>query len=111
MKEDEVLLFCSKKGIICIEKDEIVYCKAAGRYAFLKTRRKMTKISENLKSILGKLDKKRFVRIHHSMLVNLSFIKEFSSKSNMVIMKNGKIFSISVRKKKLFLKAVDTYYK
>ena len=101
----------SNRGVIYIEKDEIIYCKAAGRYAFLKTKGKMTKISENLKSIEEKLDKKRFVRIHHSMLVNLSFIKEFSSKSNMVIMKNGKIFSISVRKKKLFLRAVNTYYK
>jgi two-component system, LytTR family, response regulator len=105
------ICFRSKKGISFINEKEIVFCEASGRYTFLKTRRKMTIISENLKSVEEKLNKRIFVRIHHSTIVNLDFIKEYQSKSNELILNNGKKLFISVRKKKLFLKRVNSYYK
>ncbi len=103
MKE-EVFCIRLKKGIGLIEKDKIIYCKAAGRYTFLITQEKKMKIACNIKNIEQRLCKKKFLRIHRSHIVNQGFIKEYLSETNEIILTNGDKFSISLRKKNIFLK-------
>lgn len=101
----------SKRGNIYISTEDIIYCKAARRYTFIKTRRKMTKIASNIKSIENRLCKTKFVRIHRSHIVNLDFIKEYLPKTNEVVLTNDDKFSTSMRKRRLIQKIINTFNK
>lgn len=105
------ICFRSKKGLGLIEKDKIIYCKAAGRYTFFNTQEKKMRIASNIKSIENRLCKKKFLRIHRSYIVNLDFIKEYLSETNEIILNNDEKLSISMRKRSLFLKTIYARYK
>ncbi|MGZ3923979.1 MAG: LytR/AlgR family response regulator transcription factor, partial [Flavisolibacter sp.] len=50
----------------------------------------------------------RFFRIHHSILINLSKVKEFQrSDGGFVVMEDDKKLEVSQRKRKEFLEAIN----
>jgi two-component system LytT family response regulator len=92
-------------GIIFIEVDDIVSLQADSNYTIihLNTMQKMV-ISKTLKDFEELLDASQFARIHKSYIVNLRYIKEYSSiDGGIVKMTDGNQWSISRRQLDMFL--------
>lgn len=85
--------------------DEIISLQADSNYTIihLKDMQKLV-ISKTLKDFEELLDKNQFVRIHKSYIVNLNYIKEYSTiDGGMVKMTDGNQWSISRRQLGVFL--------
>ena len=84
-----------------VKIEDITWCVAEGSY----TRFKLLDgqeimVSKNLKSYEDILSDQDFVRIHNSYLVNINHIKRFErNEGGVVIMENGGVLPVSVRKK------------
>ena len=104
-------------GINFIDLDEIVSLQADSNYTIvhLKNMQKMV-ISKTLKDFEELLDAGQFARIHKSYIVNLKYVKEYSTTDGgMVKMTDGNQWSISRRQLDMFLdkikKASLTFHK
>ena len=92
------LVIKSTGKITFVEVDEIEWISAEGSYVGLNTRGKSHLMRGTLKKLEATLDPKKFVRIHRSTIVNLSFIKELKSHFHgefVVILKNGERLKLS----------------
>lgn len=92
-------------SISFIEVDDIVSLQADSNYTIIHMRdmQKLV-ISKTLKDFEELLDGQQFVRIHKSYIVNLRYIKEYSTTDGgMVKMADGNQWSISRRQLDLFL--------
>jgi two-component system LytT family response regulator len=88
-----------------IDLDEIISLQADSNYTIihLKDMQKLV-ISKTLKDFEDLLDENQFARIHKSYIVNLSYIKEYSTIDGGVVkMSDGNQWSISRRQLDLFL--------
>ncbi len=97
-------------GISFIEVDNIVSLQADSNYTIIhmNTMQKMV-ISKTLKDFEELLDRTEFVRIHKSYIVNLRYIKEYSTTDGgMVKMTDGNQWSISRRQLDTFLEKMKT---
>lgn len=92
-------------SISFIEVDDIVSLQADSNYTIIhmKDMHKMV-ISKTLKDFEDLLDENQFARIHKSYIVNLKYIKEYSTiDGGIVKMSDGNQWSISRRQLELFL--------
>jgi two-component system, LytTR family, response regulator len=92
-------------SISFIEVDDIVSLQADSNYTIIhmKDMQKLV-ISKTLKDFEELLDEHQFVRIHKSYIVNLRYIKEYSTIDGGVVkMTDGNQWSISRRQLELFL--------
>jgi len=62
--------------IILIDVPDVVYFESRDKYTYLHTSDREYAINETLADLEGKLDGSAFVRIHRSLIVNVSFIRE-----------------------------------
>lgn len=95
------ILINSLDSTVIVESGEIIRCEADGGYTsvYLSNGKKVFS-SRNLKYFEERLDKNKFLRIHHAHLINSDFILEVSRHGNDgVILKNQDKIPISVRKK------------
>jgi len=90
--------------------NQIVYCEADGGYtSFCLDQGRQLLSSKNLgeyEKILPKANTSYqhcFFRVHHSFLINLSYIKKYNSKENYIQMKDESNISIAHRRKSNFL--------
>lgn len=93
-----------------IDLDEMVSLQADSNYTIIHLRdmQKMV-ISKTLKDFEELLDENLFVRIHKSHIVNLDYIKEYSTMDGGVVkMADGNQWSISRRQLDLFLEKMKT---
>jgi two-component system LytT family response regulator len=92
-------------GISFIEVNDIVSLQADSNYTIIHKRdMQKTVISKTLKDFEDLLDPSRFARIHKSYIVNLEYIKEYSSTDGgLVKMVDGNQWSISRRQLDQFL--------
>ncbi len=70
------LVVKSNGRVFFLKADEIDWIEAAGNYVKLHTGRDAHMIRETMNGIEGKLDPKKFIRIHRSTVVNIDRIKE-----------------------------------
>ncbi len=92
-------------SISFIEVDDMVSLQADSNYTIIhmKDMQKLV-ISKTLKDFEDLLDENRFVRIHKSYIVNLKYIREYSTiDGGIVKMTDGNQWSISRRQLELFL--------
>ncbi|MDR3697051.1 LytTR family DNA-binding domain-containing protein [Mucilaginibacter sp.] len=92
-------------SISFIEVDDIVSLQADSNYTIIhmKDMHKLV-ISKTLKDFEGLLDENQFARIHKSYIVNLKYIKEYSTiDGGIVKMSDGNQWSISRRQLDMFL--------
>lgn len=85
--------------------NDIMYLQAEGGYTFLytKARRKIL-ISKSLKEFEETLPANLFCRIHHSVIINIKYVKKyFKGRGGYVQMEDGISLEISARKKNDFL--------
>ncbi len=78
----------TKKELIFIDFDEIIYIEKFQNKAIINTKTRKIEISESLASLNNRLDNKIFVRSHKSYIVNINFIKK-------IVPWGGKTYRIS----------------
>lgn len=92
-------------GINFIEVDDMVSLQADSNYTIIhmKDMQKLV-ISKTLKDFEDLLDESQFVRIHKSYIVNLTYIKEYTTTDGGIVrMADGNQWSISRRQLEYFL--------
>jgi len=97
-------------SISFIEVDDIVSLQADSNYTIIhmKDMHKMV-ISKTLKDFEELLDENQFARIHKSYIVNLKYIKEYSTVDGGIVkMSDGNQWSISRRQLDMFLEKMKT---
>lgn len=93
----KIVINQGKKNKIVFVKD-IELISSATPYIYIHINDKKYIHSETLKSMLQQLDKKQFIRIHKSSIVNLEKVKSFTSRLNGdydLLLKNGKVTRLS----------------
>ncbi len=93
-----------KLGSETIQSDSVYMVEAKGSYAklfFVDGKEKV--LSKNLKTIEEALPNDVFYRVHRSVIVNASSVKEIDKKNRKITFKNGMETEISERRLSLFL--------
>ncbi|HUS01781.1 MAG TPA: LytTR family DNA-binding domain-containing protein [Chitinophagaceae bacterium] len=94
-----------REGYEFIDVSSIIYCQAEGAYTkiFIKDKKAML-ISRTLGDVEELLPPEMFQRIHHSSLINVTFISQFMrSDGGYVVLKNGEKLSVSKAKKEMLM--------
>ena len=94
-----------REGYEFVDVASIIYCHAEGAYTkvFIENKKQML-ISRTLGDVEELLPPELFHRIHHSSLVNLSFISQFlRTDGGYVVLKNGEKLSVSKAKKEMLM--------
>lgn len=95
---DKHLFVRISEKIFPVDTDEIIWIEAAGDYSSLHTIKKEYLCSQGIGSLEKRLDPGKFVRIHRSSIVALSFIDHIVSDGDggyFARLKNGKRIKVS----------------
>lgn len=95
-------------GINFIDTSEIHFLKAQGKYTEIHTSQGNYLSSKNLKQFEQILTQGTFMRIHHSFVVNLEYIKKYKREDNSLILKNNIELPVSKPRKELLTKRIIT---
>lgn len=88
-KNDRILLFSI---------EDIMWIEAQGNYALLHLTTENNLVREKMDVLESKLEASKFIRIHRSTIVNISFIREFEDWGKgeyKIVMTTGKTFNVS----------------
>ncbi|WP_235324619.1 LytR/AlgR family response regulator transcription factor [Pedobacter lusitanus] len=99
------------QGYTLIDINEIIHIEADSNYSIfhLDNREKIT-VSKVLKDYEEILPEDQFIRIHKSSIVNLNYLKEYSSRNGLeVLLKNGEKIAVSRRRASIFAEKVKQY--
>jgi len=98
---DKKIVLKDNSNVYFIKLSEIVYCEADGNYtSFCLSSGKKIIISKSIGEYETILENFKFVRPHHSFLVNQEHIKSFSKNDGaLLLMSNGIEIPVSQRKK------------
>jgi two-component system LytT family response regulator len=94
-----------REGYEFIDVASIIYCEAEGAYTkvFISERRPML-ISRTLGDVEELLPPEMFQRIHHSTLINVTYVSQFlRSDGGYIVLKNGEKLSVSKAKKEMLM--------
>lgn len=108
-KPQERLALHSSDKILVVNLSDIVRCESHTNYTiFFMTDGKEHVVTRALKEYESILSEVGFFRVHHSHLVNIRFVREFVRlEGGHLVMLDGKIIPVSVRKKAEFIKMLD----
>src|SRR6185369_6561894 len=93
--------FPQREGYEFVDVASIIYCQAEGAYTrvFIVDKKNML-ISRTLGDVEELLPPEMFQRIHHSTLINITYISQFlRTDGGYVVLKNGEKLSVSKGKK------------
>ena len=105
---DKIVAFYDKE-IFILSFDEIIRIYAQDKEVFVKTNNKSYKVRLTLTELEKRLDKKKFIRISRSEIVNLDYVKRLDLSFTGTIaveLANGDVSYVSRRKLKEFKKAL-----
>ena len=94
-----------REGYEFVDVSSILYCTAEGAYTkiFIEGKKTML-ISRTLGDVEELLSPEMFQRIHHSTVVNVSYISQFlRTDGGYVVLKNGERLSVSKAKKEMLM--------
>lgn len=94
-----------REGYEFVDVSSIIFCHAEGAYTkvFIEDKKTML-ISRTLGDVEELLPPELFQRIHHSTLVNVSYISQFlRTDGGYVVLKNGEKLSVSKAKKEMLM--------
>ena len=94
-----------REGYEFIDVSSIIYCSAEGAYTkvFISDKKTML-ISRTLGDVEELLPPEMFQRIHHSTLINVTYISQFlRTDGGYVVLKNGEKLSVSKAKKEMLM--------
>jgi two-component system LytT family response regulator len=94
-----------REGYEFVDVSSILYCHAEGAYTkVFVTEKKIMLISRTLGDVEELLPPEMFQRIHHSILVNVTYISQFlRTDGGYVVLKNGEKLSVSKAKKVMLM--------
>lgn len=93
------------EGVEFYNSDDIIRIEARGSYStfYLLNREKITS-TKNLKDIEHMLPEISFLRVHHSWIINIKYLKKYyRGKNSYIEMEDGSTVAVSIRKKGKFL--------
>lgn len=90
-------------SIIFLKIEDIMYLKADGKYTMIQTTTEHITSSKNLKVFETMLPETKFMRVHHSFLLNLKYIKKFQKEYNTLVLENGAQIPVSKSRKDLLM--------
>jgi two-component system, LytTR family, response regulator len=88
-------------GVIFINCEDIIKAEASGSYSvlYLKNKEKITS-TKNLKDVELMLPDTSFVRVHHSWIISIKYLKKYyRGKNGYMEMEDGSTVLVSIRKK------------
>lgn len=96
-------------GLTFIDVNDIIRCQADGSYThFFFKGDKKTLVSKKIKEYEELLSPYKFVRVHHSHLVNLNEVTKYvRGDGGYVVMSDGETVYVSKRKKEDFMQALN----
>ena len=102
--KDQKIGLPTAQGFLFENAENIMYLVAEGSYTFVFIKGKTKElVSKNLKEMEQILPPNIFCRVHHSSIINMSFVKKYyKGRGGYVEMEDGETFDISVRKKEVF---------
>jgi len=109
---DNMLALRTGAGIKFICFDEILYCKADGRYTHVFLNNGESIITAKLlKSFESKLPGDLFLRIHKSYVINMNYISSLSKKSSVfLVLGTNTSLGISKRRRKRVFAALGSNF-
>lgn len=89
------------EGLLFIKVEEISHCTSENNYTHIySVKGERFLISKTLKEIEGLISDERFLRVHHSHLVNLMYIREYhKGKGGSLVLDDGTMIPVSRSKK------------
>ena len=102
---DQKIALPQREGYEFIDVSSIIYCQAEGAYTkvFIADKKHML-ISRTLGDVEELLPTEMFQRIHHSTLINITYISQFlRTDGGYVVLKNGEKLSVSKAKKEMLM--------
>ncbi|MRG48425.1 response regulator [Chitinophaga sp. SYP-B3965] len=96
-------------GLQIIPVDTILYCSSSSNYTiFNLVEDQKLIISRTLKEIEEMLEEYRFLRVHHSYLVNLNEVRKYNrGEGGSLLMSNGATIDVSRSRKEMLLKKLQ----
>lgn len=110
VKQGERLALPTVEGLRMMVVKDILYCESDGAqtYIFLRSQEKPVLVCRTLKDVEESLTDKGFFRVHHSYLVNLSFMDKYiKGDGGEIIMCDGQSVPVSRQKKQDFLLRIE----
>lgn len=102
------LAIASQEGLQFVLMDDIIYLEAESNYTsiYLQSDPRII-VSKVLKDFEELLPSTKFIRIHHSHIINLNHLRKYlRGEGGQVLMSNGKTLDVARRKKDEFMKAI-----
>ena len=102
------LLLPTRTGLIILDQDEVIRLEGEGNYChFFCQNQQQYFLSRNLSYYEKLLESPLFYRVHQSHLVNLQFVRQFTTEDGYFAqMKNGDLVPVAQRRKDGFLAAL-----
>lgn len=107
-QNNEFIAVSSVDKIELIKMDDIIFCKAEGKYTdFILVNGKKIVSSRNLGEYVAILDPNYFFRIHHSYVINIKHIIKISKKDGFYCeFTNGLVLPVAKRRQEEFTKFI-----
>ena len=78
MKDEKILALPSSEGYLLVRVQEIKWCQAEGNNTWVHFNEySRIKVNKKLKSVEQALPPSSFLRVHHSYLVNLQYVRKW----------------------------------
>jgi len=108
-EDDGAVMINFKNQFIALHMKDILFIKAIGKYSEIHVANKKHYTSyKNLKEFENRIAGK-FVRLHHSYLVNTKCIVSYSRETCHVMLTNGVEIPVSVRKREVLFKKFNVF--
>lgn len=101
----------TSEGVTFVNVSDIIRCEASGNYTdFLFSNGKKILVSRTLKEFEELLIDSDFCRVHNSHLINMNHLLRYvRGKGGYVIMTDGTMVNVSIRKKEIFMRSVADF--
>lgn len=101
----------SGQGYRLVDIDDIIHIEADSNYSvFNLNNLEKIAVSKVLKDYEEILPENKFVRIHKSSIVNLKYVKEYTTKNGLqVVLSNGELITVSRRRASDFFDKIKAY--
>lgn len=108
-KKNKKIVLKTLESVHVVDLEDVMYCEAHGGYTtFYLSDKSRIVVSNTLGEYEGHFAGYGFVRIHHSYLLNINYIKRFDKlEGNNVILKDNTSLPVAVRKRDQLLEALQ----
>lgn len=104
----KTIALSTMEGLHFVEVEQIIYCRSEGSYTqihFLQGDPML--LSKPIRELEDLLSGSGFLRVHHSYMINLSYVKKYiRGEGGEVVLKNGHQIPISRNRKAAFLERI-----